>query len=373
MLPPSSSSSLQLAPAARDPEFVAVILAGRFGSRLFPLTSDVDQQQQQHHTATTTTGVEEGNDNDAWECSTSGTGAKRTKPRAKLKHLLPLGGEPILVRLLQTIQCSGDMNHVIVAVAQHDHITLSALKEHYKSCAVISTTPICHSSISLFSMGSSSSAVVDDATATPTTGNPSHLATLTTITIVTGPMGPTNNTTNKTASSTTPRQPPFTISLVHLKSSHCVGSADALRYLSSLMMKQNDKDMNHKKYLLPQNSNILLMAADIVLEGRGILGLLAEAHRRGRVIGGSSNTTPTHTATCNSTTFAISSITMLLSDVGEEDENGIPLKESAKVCVEHHIHYCIVSLEFSFFLFFSPTHVLLHIFFYSHIYIYYLA
>ncbi len=147
-----------------------------------------------------------------WACQlvkrlTSGTGAKRTKPRAKLKHLLPLGGEPILVRLLQTIQCSGDMNHVIVAVAQHDHITLSALKEHYKSCAVISTTPICHSSISLFSMGSSSSAVVDDATATPTTGNPSHLATLTTITIVTGPMGPTNNTTNKTASSTTPRQP----------------------------------------------------------------------------------------------------------------------------------------------------------------------
>jgi len=43
MLPPSSSSTLQLAPEALDPEFVAVILAGR----------------------TTTAGVEEGNNNDA--------------------------------------------------------------------------------------------------------------------------------------------------------------------------------------------------------------------------------------------------------------------------------------------------------------------
>jgi hypothetical protein len=33
MLPPSSSSTLQLAPEALDPEFVAVILAGRFSSR----------------------------------------------------------------------------------------------------------------------------------------------------------------------------------------------------------------------------------------------------------------------------------------------------------------------------------------------------
>jgi hypothetical protein len=364
---PSSSSSLLLAPAARDPEFVAVILAGRFGSRLFPLTSDVDQQQQQH---ATTTGVEEGNDIDARECSTSGTGVKRTKPRAKLKHLLPLGGEPVLVRLLHTIQCSGDMNHVIVAVAQRDRITLSALKEHYKSCAVISTTPICHSSISLFTMGSSPSAA-DDATTTPTAGNPSHLATLTTITMVTGPTTvPASNTTNnsKTASPATPRQPPFTISLVHLKSSHCVGSADALRYLSSLVIQQPDKDMNHKKYLLPLNSNILLMAADIVLQGRGILGLLAEAHRRGRVIGGSSSSTPTLNATCSSTSFAISSITMLLSDVSEEDENGIPLKESAKVCVEHHIQYCIVSLEFLFFFFFSLSCACPH-FFSTHIYI----
>lgn len=321
MLPSSSSNTA----SARDPEFVAVILAGRFGSRLFPLTSDVDHHQQQQTTATTSVEVQ----NESWEDRT-GNGTKPSRPRAKLKHQLPLGGEPVLARLLHTIQCSGDINHVIVAVAQHDHITLSALKEHYKSSAVVSTTPIYHCTQSFFGKGSSSAA--DGATTTTPTEN--HLATLTTVTVVSGPTLPTT-TTNKAASSTTLRQPPFTISLVHLKSSHCVGSADAVRYLSSLMVK-SENDLNHKKFLLPLNSNILLMAADIVLEGRGVLGLLAEAHRRGQVICNSCNAL--------ATSFAISSITMLLSDVGDEDENGIPLKESAKVC-HQRLHNILIGFR----------------------------
>jgi len=75
-------------------------------------------------------------------------------------------------------------------------------------------------------------------------------------------------------------------------SSDCKGSADALRQVT-----------------IDPRSHAVVMPGDLVLEGGGVLGLLADAHRCG---GG-----------------AVAA-TVLLSDVGEVDEKGVLIKESAK-------------------------------------------
>ena len=266
---------------------MALVLAGRAGARLFPLTQEVDQQPS---------GTSDIVRNNASKGITDDGPSIKPQAVAKLKHLLPIGGEPVLLRLLNTIQCS-DINHVVVAVSQHDNLTLQMLNDHYKSAAV-STTPLHHISLPL---GTSSN---------------DNLGTLTSLSVPGVPTA-TFGTNNKAL-----KQQPFTISLVHLKAADCAGSADAVRYLSSLqtISPSSSGAKTDKKPLLPLTSNVLLMTADLVLEGKGIVGLLAEAHRRGAVIGSATNGTS-----------AVSSITMLLSDVGEEDENGVPLKESAKV------------------------------------------
>jgi len=271
----------------REPEFVALVLAGRAGARLFPLTQEVEQQQSGTSDIVRSNNASNGITDDGPSI--------KAQVAAKLKHLLPIGGEPVLLRLLNTIQCS-DIDHVVVAVAQHDNLTLQMLKDHYKSAAV-STTPLHHISLPL---GAS---------------NNNNLGTLTSLNVA-GVPTTAFGTNNKAL-----KQQPFTISLVHLKAADCAGSADAVRYLSSLqtISTSSSGSKTDKKPLLPLTSTVLLMAADLVLEGKGIVGLLAEAHRRGAVIGSATNGTS-----------AVSSITMLLSDVGEEDENGVPLKESAK-------------------------------------------
>jgi len=82
------------------------------------------------------------------------------------------------------------------------------------------------------------------------------------------------------------------------------GSADALRYLHE----------NHAASL----EHIVVMPGDLVIEGKGIFGWLVDAHRRrySCLMG-----TDDEEVAC----------TMLLSDVGETEEDGVtPMKESAK-------------------------------------------
>lgn len=265
-----SAASQMSSQKERDPEFVTLILSGRAGARMFPLTKDVEQPQQRQ-------GGSGPDTSSKLDDETKSDGRKA----AKLKHLLPLGGEPVILRLLNSVQCS-DITNVILAVAQHDTLTLHVLKEHYKS-ATVSTVQLFTSSLS--------------------SAGGTNVGTLTLLTVP----------------GKAKQAPAFTISIVHL-SADSVGSADAVRYLATL--NTTSGTAANRKPLLPLTSNVLLLTADLVLEGKGLLGLLADAHRRGSVIG-----------SCSNGTAAVASITMLLSDVGEEDENGVPLKESAKVCI----------------------------------------
>lgn len=92
----------------------------------------------------------------------------------------------------------------------------------------------------------------------------------------------------------------------------CAGSADALRYVK-------------KQGVVPSNSHLIVLPSDLVLYGHlsskidsDALGSLVDMHRREYINSKEKAGMPL-------------AMTMLLGDVGDEDEHGIPLKESAKV------------------------------------------
>ena len=100
----------------------------------------------------------------------------------------------------------------------------------------------------------------------------------------------------------------------------CHGSADALRFLSST----DAENENKKRRFIPSTSHAVVMPADLILEGdlitenpntpnnAGVIPTLIQQHCQW-------NASPTTSA-----------VTMLLADVGAEDKEGTPLKESSK-------------------------------------------
>jgi CTP:molybdopterin cytidylyltransferase MocA len=89
------------------------------------------------------------------------------------------------------------------------------------------------------------------------------------------------------------------VTLVSL-SDDCAGSAEALRQVNDV---------------IPQTSNILVLPGDLVVMETSVLQQLVHAHRQANL--------PPHTMS--------TACTMLLANVGEQDEHGVPLKESSKV------------------------------------------
>ena len=82
----------------------------------------------------------------------------------------------------------------------------------------------------------------------------------------------------------------------------CAGSSEALVYLSESFPNT-----------FASSPPLLVMPGDLILQpSSSVLSNLANAHRKG---------------------LPMVAATVLLSDVGEEDENGLPLKESSKVCL----------------------------------------
>ena len=83
-------------------------------------------------------------------------------------------------------------------------------------------------------------------------------------------------------------------------SDDCAGSAEALRQMDDV---------------IPADSHVVVLPGDLVVFETSVLTGLVDAHRQ-------SNLPPTTVST---------SCTILLANVGEQDEHGVPLKESAKV------------------------------------------
>ena len=95
----------------------------------------------------------------------------------------------------------------------------------------------------------------------------------------------------------------------------CSGSIEALRKVEEASV-------------VPKSSNIVLIPGDLVVFYNTVRRNLCDTHRQGY------QASPTHGSCESSTGQMPTACTVLLTDVGEHDEHGAPLKESAKVSSE---------------------------------------
>eukprot|EP00591_Stephanopyxis_turris_P007127 CAMPEP_0195531802 /NCGR_PEP_ID=MMETSP0794_2-20130614/36353_1 /TAXON_ID=515487 /ORGANISM="Stephanopyxis turris, Strain CCMP 815" /LENGTH=752 /DNA_ID=CAMNT_0040663735 /DNA_START=10 /DNA_END=2265 /DNA_ORIENTATION=+ len=291
--PLSSLASSCSSPAT--PEFVSVILAATPGARLYPLTTQSPSRSNSGEAATSTGAQQDGQKESADNDYIGG---------GRPKHLLPVGGEPIVTRLIHTVKQSG-FSYCVVAVGggsgEEDDdgggggggggnagaSTATATGEDEKECGWMErlTLDAIRKYAAESCVDSSRKGGNESKMTKKIGGIRSHHGGYTSVMVGSD----------------------FEVICVALPSD-CNGSADALRYLAEI-----SRETDGGGYIIPRTSHVMVMPGDLVLEGKGVLGLLADAHRRG----GSSG-------------HGVSACTMLLSDVGEEDENGLPLKESAK-------------------------------------------
>jgi len=315
-----------------DPEFTAVILGATCGARLFPITFSGDEQD-----AFGAAAGDNGNDDDDsttevdantdTKTATAATSTNKYMP----KHLLPLAGRPILYHLLLHMKTIG-FELCVVALNANDCVTIPAIIAEMTSNITATTTPQQSPSQSIHETTSSNGTI--------------H-------TIVWG------GTT--------------TIVVVKLPS-ECGGSADALRHLSTLTHEpmttteaaDDTTSTDPANPILPPSSHIMILPADLILYGHlnntnededdDALSSLADAHRMGCQTNNHHNNNHNHPNNSSSIQSDYnnnensnnnshpqqtdnnnlpkksppSAITMLLTDVSEYDDNGHPLKESAK-------------------------------------------
>ena len=329
----------------RNVEFTGVILAATCGQRLFPLTQAVNKSHDNcdsdndsdndNDIITTNNSYSNNNDSldDTWHRSEeethnhyhdhyhdhdqkNGAGPSTIKnTRYMPKHLLPLAGRPIIHHLLE--HCIGvGMERIIIAIGADDHqVTKSSLVQ--MGCATDTDTDTCNDTGTPRTTGTTS-----------TTPSPRQ----------------ETNTNEESApdptdiqSDTTEFKYGHTSITVIVMPKECNGSADAMRCIIAAN-------------IIESQSHVMVMPADLVLYGNmtdaatasasatatasndnnvgdpeqdhvivDALGSLADVHRREFRVGVEKGMPL--------------GMSLLLADVGEEDESGVPLKESSKVCM----------------------------------------
>lgn len=343
MASPPFSSSRRSHHHVDDPEYVAIILAATLGTRLFPLTSP---------------------------------------PHGIPKHLLPisplLGGgggggsgggmSTPIDRLLGKIYASGIFELIILVIHANDEITIPYLLGERGGGGgddniVTKGAGLCEMFTEMTLAGSSK---------TEEEINPSTMTELEYIT--------STQSIRKGKPSIAMR-----IRVVKLPE-NCKGSADALRYLTFSSSRgcnvAEDSTMNsggeggnnscrkevaeshgggRNSSILPPTSHALVMPGDLMLEGdllrhgtmstdissstsydgSNVLSTLVEAHRRWNTSSSNGNDERNSVAAC----------TMLLTNVGVEDKDGVPIKESSKAKMnlfvrnEEDVEYIALSSE----------------------------
>ena len=189
---------------------------------------------------------------------------------AQPKHLLPVAGLPSLERLLSVLS---DFSQVFIAIAADDQTTVPTLFEGNDLWRAENVT------------------VVPDVPAPPTTTAAS-------------PAFPQPHSVWKPSNNeTTPIALPTSVTIVRMPE-ECPGSAEVIRQLEGL---------------LPRQAHTLVLPGDLVVTKTSTsISALLQAHRQGQT---NHNHNSKEKAAC----------TLLLQDVGEQDEQGVPLKESAKL------------------------------------------
>lgn len=189
--------------------------------------------------------------------------------------MMPIGGIPVVTRLLVTLEASG-FQECVVVLAPDDKVTIPYLKE-----ILLKEDENDASASNNKNIGNNNHNSEDQAN--PLAGKYQLTATKPYLVLE-------SETTMK-----------ITILPLH---DDCQGSIDALRKVEEASV-------------VPDTSHMVLLPGDLVVFDTTVLCNLCDTHRQGYETGinGSDRST---------------ACTVLLADVGEQDEHGVPLKESAK-------------------------------------------
>jgi carbonic anhydrase/acetyltransferase-like protein (isoleucine patch superfamily) len=261
--------------ATTSPEFVAVILAATHGANLFPLTAPCSSSETSNHDSTAT----------ATTCLPP-------------KHLLPLAGVSLLHRLILCLQQSGGFADIVVCIAHDDQVTIPSLLQDTKGGWKVDATHDDHVV-----------AAAATAAATTTTGK-SPVVILQQQEI---------DTTNSGGAGlwNLSAQPRLVIVRLPVGDVAAGGSVDALRHIEATNV-------------ISKHSHVVVFPSDLViLNGTAAIQQFVQAHRQGQQESQNPQE-PGCSRRSNSQICSSAACTVLLAEVGEEDENGIPLKESAK-------------------------------------------
>lgn len=355
------------------PEFIGVILAGTCGAKLFPLTSaeeendfygtsDDDEDEHKMDSADEDSSDSDANDgskdvvmeeatsatkNDkdipsSQTLSNSNTDDKDTKsqPNYFPKHLLPLAGRPIVHHLLSHVQSVG-LEWCIVAIGSKDHVTLPSLLAMEEDQEFIRKDN--GSTVSFAEDGKDKKDSKDEKKQQGVRQIPIVMRNMSEATSLSQDHDqPEEQQLHSHHHDTLVRLKWKGINLfVYTAPDDCPGNAEVLRLLSNISFRNKvgtgaprvgcEDEGYHP--VVPNKSHIMVMPADLIMYGElgmsdssptssksipsgevNALGALADSHRAG----------------CSSSSQPPTAMTMLLTDVGEEDDNGQPLKESHK-------------------------------------------
>ena len=269
-----------------SPEYIAVVLCGTAGARMFPLSeepsSSIDDLYNSEDEDSINQPTNDDEDKDTVEKD------KSVNDKYKPKYLLPVTGLPVLHRLLLNIYHSGFEQCIIACSALDNGLTLTSIQNINQSIEFKNNSKNSKSQSLICSP-----VQVSDYSSTSKATLKLHLLT---------------NVTGAKQVSSNMSLPELNITLLDLPST-CEGSYDALNHIAKVELT---------KY---PTSHVVVMPSDLILDNcdsmnsNDVLGSLVGAHRKGN----------------QETNVAV---TMLLSNVGDEDDQGLPLKESAKV--RHH-------------------------------------
>lgn len=279
-------------------EFTAVILAATAGSRLYPLTISADDEMDDYFDMNDDDdNVDDNNTKNNNNNNSDGLSSTQTKTKNPgsdntvngndseitylPKHLLPLAGRPLIHHLIDKLTLA-HLNDVVIVIAQEDEVTISSLMEMKGAKLQKNETQQQGKNfIQIMHIGNSC------------------------------------------------------LKIVKLQS-ECNGSADALRFIMSTSIKtqqqkedDNDNNEHNEAPVIPHDNHVLVLPGDLVLYGNltgtserdadgDTLRSLVDEHRRHYRLSVRGDGPPL-------------ALTLVLADVGETDENGAPLKESAKV------------------------------------------
>lgn len=186
------------------------------------------------------------------------------------KHMMPLAGIPVISRLLTSVETSG-FQECIVVLSHSDPVTMAHLKTELVGSR--STNESGSENDANKSNSSNSNA--------PTSG---------------GSMNQSYNVASSKPNLLILESGTFMKISVLTLPDDSQGSIDALRKVEEMG-------------IVPPASNLVVLPGDLVVFDSSVISNLCDTHRQGQK------------AAC----------TVLLTDVGEQDEQGAPLKESAKV------------------------------------------